>query len=88
MLNLKILAVKIPDSWKVEIVSAGHTFVASFMVEFAVHINELSFSTLSMDVVKSIMFAAFRSGIKALALWVADSMKKPVDFPNNVPPTA
>jgi len=67
---------KLPDSWKVEAMSAGHTFVAAFLVELGLHVNEVSLSSVSSDILKSVLFAAVRSGVKALIIWASSKLNK------------
>ena len=74
--KLGAMVEKIPASWKTELVSALHTFVAAFLIEVGMHMNEFSVSSVSSDILKGVVFAAVRSGVKAILLWSASKLKK------------
>ena len=57
---------KIPAKWKMELISVWHTFLAAFVIEMGVQWQMNDQLSFSIPFIQSILFAAFRSGIKAV----------------------
>lgn len=72
----KLAAQKMKASINEEAVSVLHTFVAAFLIEVGSHLGEISVGSVSRDVLIAVLFAAVRSGVKAILLLVASKLKK------------
>ena len=82
MQKLNELLGKVPASWKSELISAWHTFVAAFMAEIALNWHMIEQGELSGSLVTAILFAALRSGVKAVFMWLYElASKKPAGKP-------
>ena len=68
---------KVPQAWKSELVSAWHTFVAAFMAEIALNWHVIEQGEISGSVISAILFAALRSGVKAVFMWLYELTSKP-----------
>ncbi len=67
---------KIPAKWRYELKSAWHTFLAAFVLAFSLQASQGDINWTA-DVIKSIGFAALRSAIKALFVWIPTQFNKP-----------
>lgn len=76
MESITTLWSKIPASWKKEGASIWHTFIAAFAAELLIGWNGHGDAALSVSIFQSILFAAFRSGVKGVILWIVEMNKQ------------
>lgn len=63
---------KLPESWKYEIRSGFHTFLAAALAEWAMSGGGIP---SSKEAIYALLFAMFRAGVKALSVLLVPSPK-------------
>lgn len=68
---------KIPQSWRVEILSAWHTFVPAFVTALVFQIETMGEIKWGLDVIISLILTASRSAFKVLWAWFVAKVTVP-----------
>ena len=64
----------LPESWRLEIQSAWHTFVAAFILTIGTQVMAGDVQWTG-DMMIAVLLAALRSGVKAVFVWIYSQVK-------------
>lgn len=74
--KLKRFWLSFPESWRVQLASAFHTFVPAFIGSVLISFQVTGGTRITTDIALSILLAATRAGFKAVSVWFFSTFSK------------